>query len=486
MPRRAPPPILSAVSIRLGDVFGDHMVFQRDRRVAVWGSGEPGRTVEVSFSGRSKSTRVERDGAWSVLLEAMRENTRPEDMEARYRGRPGMSESTLIHDILVGDVWFCSGQSNMELGISAAENGAEEAMKADFPLIRYLLLNKTSAAVPTERIQASWKVCTPRNVVQDGWGGLSAVAYNFAVRVQAVVGVPLAIIQSAFGGSRIHPWINPEVLGRHPSLRRFREELLHAEAKHRRDLLSAPDAEHPFQRFKEWDQLKPAGTYNAMVHPLIRFPIKGVLWYQGESDVGDGTGYLPKMKALIEGFRRAWKDASLPFYFAQVAPWSYGKEEDLPRLWEAQYAAESIRNTAMAVTVDVGDAKDIHPVRKKPVGERLAFLALNRTYGRKGIPCRGPMVTKVSFKDGEAAVLFEAGGDLATRDGKPPACFQVAGEDRVFHEARAEARGKVAIVRSERVNHPVSVRYAWYGTADAANLCDTACLPARPFRTDRW
>jgi sialate O-acetylesterase len=247
---------------------------------------------------------------------------------------------------------------------------------------------------------------------------------------------------------------------------------------------AAPNAIHPWAGTNQYDTLKPATLYNAMICPVAPFAIRGILWYQGESNVGEGMRYAEKMKALISGWRRIFKEGDIPFYYVELPPWNYGSQGSLPEMWEAQESCLSVPNTGMAVIVDAGNIDGIHPENKRPVGERLALIALAKTHGRTDVECSGPIYKDMKIQNGAAVISFDhAGGGLMTKDGKPPAWFAIAGPDHKFVPAQATISGDIVIVKGDAVKDPVAVRYAWDNLA-APNLFNKSGLPARPFRTD--
>jgi sialate O-acetylesterase len=300
--------------------------------------------------------------------------------------------------------------------------------------------------------------------------------------------VPIGIIQSAFGGSNIHPWIPAEELRSTPILKRYYDEWEKANKTYEEAFKSDKNATHPFDGILEYNRLKPVTLYNAMVAPVVPYALAGILWYQGESDIGQGMMYADKMKALIAGWRRVFNQPGLPFYYVELPPWNYGNEKMLPAMWEAQESCLSIPNTGMAVAVDVGDAKDIHPTRKKEVGERLALMALANIYGKTEIESSGPVFKDMKIDKDKAVVSFDhANKGLMTKDGKPLEWFTIAGADGVFVAADAKIAGNTVVVSSGKVKEPVAVRYAWSGMATNPdpNLYNKEGLPARPFRTDK-
>ncbi len=496
----------AGAEVKLPSLFGDHMVFQQGIPLPVWGWSAPGEEIRVSLGGDVVSARADGRGRWKVVL------------PARKPGKPltlriqGDGSDIRLKDILVGEVWVCSGQSNMEMGIGMVKNAREEIQNARYPGIRLFLVPRTTSPNPESDVDASWKVCSPETIVQGGWKGFSACAYFFGRKLHLDLGVPVGLIQTCWGGSRIEAWTPPEgfslvpnlrglarmVWAHTPGTRTYRQEYAAYLEKMDAWLARARKALHA----GEGVPLPPGapeilpqgrkgitGLYNAMVHPLLPFAVRGAIWYQGEANNGDGMLYFKKMQALVRGWRRLWGEGAFPFYFVQIAPYRYGGAHtpyDLPELWEAQEAAQAIPNTGMAGTMDIGNVRNIHPKNKQEAGRRLALWALARTYGRPGLVYRCPSFDSMTVEGNKARVLFDhCGGGLVSRDGKPLSWFEAAGPDRVFVKAKAEISGKNSVlVWSEKVPSPKFVRFAWNQEAQP-NLASREGLPALPFRSDR-
>ena len=469
------------MSFRIHDVFSSNMVLQRDRPILVTGYAEPRSDVFVSFQGRTSTGISRDDGSWSLQIGPFSATSAGSALSAGYGNGRGIPEMVL-ENLVVGDVWFGSGQSNMEMGLGMAENGKREARDADIRQIRYFLLNKTSAPQPTAVLDAEWKVCASENVLSGGWEGFSALGYYFSKRLTEELGIPIGFIQSAYGGSKIHPWIQPDVLKRYESLKEYYDEWSMAESAYAQN----PLADHPFSPYTEWDVLKPSTLYNAMVYPFLPFPVKGILWYQGESNVGDGPVYTERLEAVAETFRKSWMDSHLPFFIAQIAPYAYEKLSDLPDLWQAQYdAVDRIPNSGLVVTADYGDVDDIHPVRKKPVGERFAELALRSSYGKAGA-LRLPSPVGAAKEDGKGSgtvrINFSSGVAIKPCGNDSLSLFEVEGPSGIRYEAEARITGKTIEVMVPEGVSPVYVLYAWRGDITFLELYCEDGNPVRPFR----
>ena len=501
-----------AAEVRLPAVIGDHMVIQQDKPVAVWGWAGRGEKVTAGLAGASKEVRASVEGKWQVLFDPLKPGAAP--LELTVRGETG--PAIVVRDILVGEVWVCSGQSNMAWSLSATLSPVPEILRADHPGMRLFLVPRRTADRPQEDIQAKWEVCGPLTA-----GPFSAVAYYFGLELHKKLGLPVGLITSAWGGSDIEPWtppsgfaavpeVQPILAGQEARYADYRQAMKTAlpewetwvrearKALAANAVLPPPPAggrfpENPYETFKA-----PTTLYNAMIHALTPLAIRGAIWYQGENNRPDGLAYEKKMEALIRGWREAWRLGDFPFYYVQLAPYNYpfnnlaaapGDVPDrllLPHIWEAQTRALRLPNTGMAVIWDIANLNDIHPLNKKDVGHRLALWARAGTYGEKDLVFSGPLYKSMSVENGAARIAFDfIGGGLMTNDGLPLRWFEVAGDDRVFYRASAEISGDTVLVRSSRVTAPKAVRFGWNQLA-VPNLVNKEGLPASPFRTDSW
>jgi sialate O-acetylesterase len=465
--------------------YGDGMVLQAGRPVVVRGFGPPGARVEVSFKDREAHCRIGPSGEWLARLPASEADGRGGELIARLSGAqtryPAPAEIRL-RNVLIGEVWFCSGQSNMEMGLGMADAGAGEIQEESIPGLRFILRPKASSPIPIDEVQGQWKIASRDALLEGGWEGFSAIAYHFGRLLHKALGVPIGIIQAAYGGAKIQPFIGPEFLRGNAPLRAAGAEWKMADRAWRAAGGEASGALHPFNAFTEWDALKPATVWNAMVHPFRGMALRGVLWYQGESNVGDGMAYKGMMAALAASFRSVFDNRRLPLYFTQIAPWRYGKDSDLFELWEAQKAASRYPGMGMAVTADLGDLEDIHPRRKRLVGERLASIALRRSYGKDGILDCGPSLRSMAFREGGAVLEFRCapGGLRLTRGGSAPTGFELAGTTRTFTPAQARIEGDRVILSWEGPGRPSHVRYCRSMTA-VPDLSDASGIPTLPF-----
>jgi sialate O-acetylesterase len=455
-------------AVRCPPLFGDHMVLQRDQPLPVWGEAAPGETVTVTFAGQTRTTAANPAGHWRVTLDPLPASAEPRSLQIQG------SNTLAFADVLVGEVWFCSGQSNMEKyfgprqGQQPVDNHELEVAAAHIPQLR--LFQVPHAPMPPEGpALLHWLPCTPEALQQSGF---SAVAYFFGQQVQRTIGVPVGLIHSSFGGTRIEAWLPPEAFAGPPL----------------RDL--------PDQPYFAWIQgVQRTELYQSMVAPYAPFALRGFLWYQGETNLmaGNVADYAAKQTALIAGWRRAWGRPEAPFYGVLIAPMDYSQWEKfpvtataLPAFWAEQIKAFSAPHTGLVVTTDlVADTHDIHPTNKRDIGLRLARLALAETYGRADIPSRGPTFAGMKISGHRIELTFDHAEGLRSRDGQALTGFIISGENQTFRPAQARIEDGKVIVSHERVEKPVAVRFAWHETANP-NLINGAGLPAVPFRTDDW
>ncbi len=491
-----------AAELRLPAIFADHAVLQQKAAVPVWGWGEPGATVTVRCAKQTQSGTVDADGRWRVDLKPMRAGG-PHELSVTA----GDQQLTLT-DILIGEVWLASGQSNMQWSIKNTDNWEQEVAECDNDALRFTMLFRVPSSTPFEDVQrlTPWAPCTKEAMVNCLNGeGFSAVSYYFAKYLQARLKVPVGVINTSWGGTRIEPWTPPVGFEQVPALANItaqvrmntpnspeyqatlREAIAKAEAwipaaKQALDSGAFPPAPPAVASASVLNHSgAPTALYNAMVAPLVPYANRGFIWYQGESNRGEGMLYRDKMEALIRGWRAVWQDDDLDCYFVQLAPYDYGNApEALPEIWEAQTATLDIPGTGMAVVNDIANVKDIHPRNKDDVGKRLALLAINKTY-RKPAVCEGPLFKRFKVRGDELHVYFDHAKGLRTRDGEPPTWFTICGPDGVYRSADAKIHRTKAILTAEGVNEPVAVRFAWDHTAEP-NLMNEAGLPASAFR----
>ena len=487
------------------------MVLQRDKPVPVWGKADPGEKVAVGFAEQEKSTTADENGSWQVSLDPLPANKTPQSLVVS-----GKNKLTL-QNVLVGEVWLCSGQSNMEWVVDKCANPEEEKAAANFPEIRHFKVPRASSAFPQADTKGNWQVCSPTTV-----GGFSAAAYYFARELFQKLDVPIGLLHSSWGGTSIEVWMSPESVATVPELAELQAKVLSQsslspEGKKRHEEYLAelkkwtaatevalaknqPLTEPPSVPWPAWENPQPTQLYKGMIHPLAPFAMRGAIWYQGESNGSDDAIYLNKLQALINGWRAKWNQGDFPFYIVQIS--NFERKNDDGKTWskvrEAQMnALSSIPNTGLAVTIDIGESKDIHPKNKQDIGRRLALWALAGPYG-KDIDPSGPLYKSHSVENGKIRVTFnhaKAGLMLGTKKGLSPVendstgklkWIEIAGEDRVFKPADATLEGSELVISSPEVPAPIAVRYAFNQDPAGANLYNKAGLPASPFRTDLW
>jgi sialate O-acetylesterase len=499
----APLATLHAADLRLGSPFSDHMVLQREKPVAFWGWADAGESVTVAFDGQAKTATADADGKWSLTLEPLEASSESRTLTAT--GNAG--RTVVVQDVLVGEVWFGAGQSNMAWDVGSAKNFEAEKAAADFPLIRYYGESSPHAKQPQAEGKGIWQPCTPANV-----GRFSAVLYFFGREIHTEVGVPVGLICAAANATHIENWLPAETQSSDPETKAGaqkgvaplteEENYRRIEAKLRADYPAKLAAwELAFKsgkarsRDKPWTpegmiaHIKrkggPSGLYNGKVFNLAPFTLRGMLWYQGESNTGQpGELYHKQLSRLVTSWRTLWSD-EVPFAWVQLPNFT-APGEGWPRVREAMLQTLELPKTGMAITIDIGDAKQIHPTNKQDVGRRLSLWALGTVYGKTVAAISGPLPTGSSVSGNAVTVSFtHANGGLRTRDGGPPKGFQIAGVDRKWKAASAQIDGDKVVVSGPEIASPVAVRYAWQDNPDC-NLFNAAGLPASPFRTDDW
>jgi sialate O-acetylesterase len=445
-------------TVRPNSLFSSNMVLQQGKPVPVWGTASESEKITISFKGKEYEA-ITINGRWKIELLPMRATNEGQTMTIR-----GKDTIISITNILVGEVWLCSGQSNMyrTLGPQPSRpditNWERERDSAHYPLIRQYTVPLLYAAHKTDDANGNWKVCSPETVPS-----FSAVGYFFARDLHQDVKVPVGIILSAFGGTPAEDWTSREALEADPELKRF--------ADHYIEIVSAS--------YQPKGQLI-SGLYNGMIHPLIPYAISGIAWYQGEANNVRAHQYELVLSNLIKSWRKDFNQGNLPFLIVQIAP----HKDMSPELREAQLkVSQQITNTALIVTTDCGDAEDIHPAYKQPVGNRLARAALALAYD-KDLVYAGPVLRSRKIKGSKIVLRFDnSQKGFKTVDGQPLKGFTIAGDDQVFVPARSVIKGRSIIVYQPDINKPAAVRYGWSNAPDV-NLCSAEGLPASPFRTE--
>jgi sialate O-acetylesterase len=445
--------------VSLPSVFGSHMVLQQKLPVKVWGWAESGEKVTVAIGDQTATVTAGDNKKWKVELPCPAAG-------GPYTLTVSGNNKVEFTDVLVGEVWVASGQSNMQWPMTAALNPEEEIKAANFPNIRLFSVTRIAAPSPQENCQATpWAACTPETVKD-----FSAVGYFFGRKLHQELNVPVGIINTSWGGTLCEAWTSKSSLEGNPEFK---------------PILDRVD---PAAEFKKDNPHQPGVLFNQMINPLVPFSIRGAIWYQGESNVGRAEQYVDLFPTMIRDWRSHWGQGDFPFLFVQLAPYDYdrnGPKSELCELWEAQLKTlKNSPNTGMAVTTDIGDVKDIHPRNKQEVGRRLALWALAGTYGKKDVDCTGPLFSHVIAEGNKLRVHFHgAEGGLQVKDDKTLALFQVAGADGAFVAAKAVIDGETVVVEAASIEKPTMVRFAWDETSEPA-LLDASGLPASPFRSD--
>lgn len=454
-------------NITLAKIFSDHMVLQRNSSVKVWGVAKPNTKLVVTFNGQTANAIADIQGRWSTAVKTP-DAGGPYELEVADEDG---DTKVVISDVMIGEVWICSGQSNMEWPVSKAMNAETEIEQSkNYPNLRLFTIGKEASTQLLNDLGkvTPWDCCSPETVKD-----FSAVAYFYGRELSDKLDMPIGLVNASWGGSRCEAWTSrgamDSVAELAPLLRHWDES----------DDLTNPH--------------RPANLYNSMIAPLSGFKFRGVIWYQGEANVGRGDQYSVLFPTLIKSWRNALaNDEEFPFYYVQLAPFRYEgrSKESLPEVWDAQRKTMKVANVGMVVTTDVGLDDDIHPPNKQVVGRRLSLWALANTYAeilpdeQKVTVFSGPVYESIATNKSEIRVTFtNAKGGLVARDDEPLTDFVVCGEDRVFHPATAAIDGEAVVVSSPEVEKPVAVRFGWSDTS-SPNLVNKAGLPATPFRTD--
>ena len=505
-------PLLATADVKLAGIMGDNMVLQREREIPAWGWASPGESVTVVFGGQSVETKASEDGTWMVKLSPIKASTEPREFIVRG------ANTIKLKNVLVGDVWLCSGQSNMDMSVGDTVAYSTEKVKGEnYPLIRILKVPQVSSFSQRKDIEASltggWRPCSPGTVL-----GFSAVGYYYGRELFNAIGIPIGLIQAAWPATPALAWTSANSTAKYKNKIDWYEKCRQAREK-----------EVGFQpgdsdRIQDWTKAQielaktdkemlarlskvqsaygrtPSNLYNGMIAPLIPFGIRGVVWYQGEEDVWTAYAYRDMFRGLIRDWRKNWGQENFPFYFVQLANVNSELTLSYAELRESQTAVLDEPNTGMAVAIDIGEANDVHFKNKLDVGRRLSLIALAKTYG-KDVPHEGPVFESMALSGNKLTLKFRnSEGGLVCKGGKLEG-FSVTGENpekierakgtgqmvkvQKFYPAEAQIQGSDIIIWNENVSKPFAVRYGWEN-APECNLYNKAGLPARPFRTDDW
>lgn len=472
--------------VKLPALISDHMLLQRDAPVRIFGKADVGEPVSVSFLGQTVKTVADSLGQWEAWLAPMKPAA-PGEMTIQ-------GKNTLkVNDVLVGDIWLGSGQSNMQWAVHQTNNAEQEIASANFPEIRLFYVPRKPSGVPLEDVEAKWEVCTPETVK-----GFSAVLYYFGRQLHQDLKVPMGLIHTSWGGSPIAAWISGPTLTSDPKLSPFLtfwqdmisqypNNLTLYEQKVKKWETAGSNGNRPAAPMGPGHSHEPTSLYNGMLAPLTKYTIKGAIWYQGETEAGRGQGHIygEALMTLVEDWRRAFGQGDFPFLWVQLA--NYGKaskNDHWMKVQEGQTKATALRGTGMAVINDIGAATDIHPRNKQDVGKRLALVARHVAYHQDGFVWSSPLYRQATREGNAFRVWFDhAGSGLKTRDNRPVKGFVIAGPDKNFVPADAKIEGATVVVSSAQVPNPQAVRYAWDYNPDC-NLVNSEGLPASLFRSD--
>lgn len=475
---------------QLPNIFGDHMVLQRDQLNPVWGTADPGATITVRIADQVHRTKAGVDGRWKVKLHAM------------PAGGPHVLEVNGEHvlrfeDVMVGEVWLCSGQSNMQWALSNSDGGDLEIPLANEPMIRMITIPHLGTQAPQDNFDGKWKRCTPAEAAE-----FSAVGYHFGQRLKQALGVTIGLIDNAWGGSAAEAWVPRDVLEADghsdPYLEEWDQKIAaYTDKEHAKKVAvfeawkaNGRQGPPPWPNDIRTGQHRPANLYNGVLHPIIGYGIRGVIWYQGETNASRAAAYNYLFPLLIRTWREHWDQGDFPFYWAQLADFTKELPKPQQNSWwgelrEAQTNTLSLPNTGQAVIIDIGEGRDIHPRNKRTVADRLARHALSKDYGFK-IASESPLFSDMLIMDDRVTVTFEhvSSGGLYAFDVPEVRGFDIAGADGVFYRAEASIKGvDQVVIFHPKIAKPVAVRYGW-AENPILNLYDRNGLPVTPFRTD--
>jgi sialate O-acetylesterase len=445
--------------VKLPAIFGDNMVLQQQIEAAIWGTAAKNATVKVTTSWNKKSytARAGSDGKWKLKVATP-------SAGGPYEVSVSDGTTLKLKNVMIGEVWICSGQSNMEMPMKGYMNqpvtGSNEAIATSSnPAIRLFTVNKATSLQPLDDFTGSWKNCEPENVSE-----FSATAYYFGLMLYKALKVPIGLINSSWGGTRIEPWISED------GFKKF-------------DFITLPDKNQQ----GTLSQQTPTVLFNAMINPMVGYGIRGAIWYQGESNRNEANQYVQLLPGMVENWRSVWGVGGFPFYYVQIAPYDYGTTGlSSAYLREAQLkASTAIPDIGMASIMDIGEKDCIHPANKAAGSNRMAFLALTNTYGKSGFASSGPALKEMTVAGSVVKLTFNNAANGLTSYGKELSCFEVAGASKRFYPANAFITGTGITLFSPSVAEPVAVRYAFkdFITGD---LFNTEGLPASSFRTDTW
>jgi len=492
---------VATADVKLPAVIGDNMVLQQGRPLTIWGTADAGEEVTVTLGEQKQTATADATGAWKVRLEPVKAGG---PWEMTVAGKNTLT----LHNVLAGEVWVCSGQSNMEMAVKnskkawgGVKNGDKEAAAGNFPMIHLFTVTRSVAGKPQTDLKGQWVVATPQTV-----GEFSAAGYFFGLDLHQAIKVPVGLIATSWGGTPAEAWMSDAALDADPDLKpladswrskvteypetleKYTQQLTEWE-KSAEEAQAAGAVAPEAPAFPEDPRANPwrtAGLWNAMIAPLTPYAIAGAIWYQGEANADYAYQYRKTFSEMIQDWRRAWNQGDFPFFFVQLASYDqdYAPADSWAVVRESQAKTLALPKTGFAVAADIGEAHDIHPKNKQEVGRRLALAAEAVAYGRK-VEYSGPVFQSLHAENGTLRLRFShLGGGLVMR-GATLAGFQIAGENQKFVTAEAKIDGNDVVLSSPKVPKPVAARYAW-ADDPKCSLYNRAGLPAPPFRTDDW
>ena len=480
--------------VKLPALVGDNMVLQQNAKVNLWGWASPNEkiTIQLGWQTAPVAIAANQDGTWKTAI-----NT-PQGSEKKFNITIEATNKITLNNVLIGEVWICSGQSNMYFPVGKEEktwktgvvNYEEEIKNANYPNIRLFTVLTKASPKPLDDVTGSWAICSPSTVKT-----FSAVAYFFGRDLNQNLKIPIGLISSSWGGTKAEAWTSQTVLEENPDFLSILEndaknEKLHQEKlesyylnlKKERIANNNDLNKSELKKPKKEENKTSYVLYNAMLHPLINYTMKGAIWYQGESNAEQAYLYRSLFPAMVKNWRSDWNQGDFPFYYVQIAP----HKSQNPDIREAQlFSLKTIPNSGMVVTTDVGNATNIHPLDKLTVGHRLALIARAKTYNEDKLVYSGPIYNQMKIKKDRIQLFFDYADSGLVKKGESLKEFEIAGEDQVFYPADAQIVGKTVVVSAANVKNPVAVRFAWKAIPEP-NLFNKENLPASPFRTDDW
>ncbi|WP_281298634.1 sialate O-acetylesterase [Flavobacterium limnophilum] len=480
--------------VKLPALVGDNMVLQQNAKVNLWGWASPNEKITIQLGWQTAPVEImtNPDGTWKVAVDT------PQGSEKVYDITIEASNKIILHNILIGEVWICSGQSNMYFPVgkedgtwkTGVKNYEEEIKNATYPNIRLFTVLTKASQKPLEDVTGSWTACSPSTIKT-----FSAVAYFFGRNLYQKLNIPIGLISSSWGGTKAEAWTSQTVLEENPDFlsiletdakneKLFQEKLenYYSNLKKERIANNNDLSKSELKKPKKEENKTSYVLYNAMLHPLINYTMKGVIWYQGESNAEQAYLYRSLFPAMVKNWRSDWNQGDFPFYYVQIAP----HKGQNPDIREAQlFSLKNIPNSGMVVTTDVGNATNIHPIDKQTVGHRLALITRAKTYNEANLVYSGPIYNQMKIKKERVQLFFDYANSGLVKNGEVLKEFEIAGEDKVFYPADAKIDGKIVVVSSSKVKNPVAVRFAWKAVPEP-NLFNKENLPASPFRTDDW